>query len=649
MSEPLFLDFETRSRADLRKVGAYRYAEDPSTEATMASWVVGRGEVRQWQPGGDAEWLAMVRDPRGPTIVAHNAEFEREILRHVFRVVVPPERFRCSAALAARHSLPRSLEGACAALRLATQKDDRGKRLVHKFAKPRRASKDNSDEYWDGDSAPDDWVDFLAYNVTDTAAMRGLHYALPPLSDREQRLWEITVRSNERGMVVDAESIPIAAAVVREETARLAARFEALTGAKPFSPAARAALGVDSLAKVEVRHALRRKDLAPHVREALEIRKRVAKASVKKLAALAQRTSLDGRLRGALIYSGAERTTRWSGGGVQLHNLPRGLAGKTDAAFDALEAVALDALYEDPILTVSEMLKGFLVGPFLIGDFAQVEARNTAWYARQDDLVAAFAAGVEIYCSMASDIYGHPVGKHDYDDALHINKRQLGKIAILGCGYGLGAKKLRKTLDEQFDVDVDLPFAERVVDAYRDKYPRIPKFWSLLSRGFAHVVRHGSHRVRVGPLFMGTTTLGGLKFAYVELPSGRQLYYAEPRLAESDPELPGCERGFIGEDSVSYLGRDLHRGGQWGRVSTYGGKLTENAVQAFSRDLLADAMLRLDDAGFPIVLTVHDEVTAEGEAPGLPEFTRIMNEVPPWAAGMPLKAETYACRRYRKD
>lgn len=649
MTDPLLLDFETRSHADLRKVGAYRYAEDPSTEATMASWAVGRGPVMQWRPGGDTSWLAMARDPHGPPIVAHNAEFEREVLRCVFGVDVPPERFRCTAARAARHSLPRSLDGACRALHLAAQKDPRGKRLVQKFARPRRASRDNPDEYWDEDSAPQDFADFLSYNVDDTEAMRGLYYALPPLSDTEQRLWELTVRMNSHGLLVDQESVPLAAAAVREETARLAARFEALTGAKPFSPAARSALGMESLAKAEVRHALRRIDLDPRVREALEIRKRIAKASVKKLSSLLARTSLDGRLRGALVYSGAERTQRWSGGGVQLHNLPRGLAGKTDAAFDALECAALDVMYDDPILTVSDMLKGFLVGPYILGDFAQVEARNVAWYARQDDLTEQFALGVDIYCDMASSIYGHPVKKADYDSTIRIAKRQLGKIVVLGAGYGLGGAKLKKTLDEQFDVIVDDDFAGRVVDAYRRKYPRIPKFWRLVEDGFAHVVRHGSSRVRVGPLHMGVTTIGGRSAAYVELPSGRPLYYAEPRLAESDPDLPGCERRYVSATSVSYLGRDLHRGGQWGRVSTYGGKITENAVQAFSRDLLADAMLRLDAAGFPLVLQVHDEAVAEAPDSGLPEFTRIMNAVPEWAPGFPLKAETYATRRYRKE
>lgn len=646
MTQELYLDFETRSRADLRKVGAHRYAEDPSTEAVMASWAAGDEPVRQWEPGGDAEWLRRLADP-GALLVAHNAEFEREILRHCFGLVVPPGRVRCTAARAARCGLPRGLDGACRALRLVDQKDARGRRLVHKFSKPRRASRDNPDEYWDGESASEDWADYLSYNRGDAAAARGLYRALPPLSGTEQALWELTVRMNERGLAVDRESIPVAAEVVAAETARLAARFEELTGAKPFSPAARVALGMPSLAKAEVRHALRRTDLDPRVRKALEIRRRVARASVKKLAALLARTSPDGRLRGSLVYSGAERTQRWSGGGVQLHNLPRGLGDKTDEAFEALECLALADLYADPMQAVSEMLKGFLVGPYLVGDFAQVEARVLAWLAGQADLVAAFAAGSDVYCAMASDIYGRPITKADYDDALHIAKRQLGKIAILGCGYGLGAAKFQKTLDDTFDVEVTPEMAGHVVDTYRTRYPQIVRFWHLLERGFAHAVRHGSNRVKVGPTFMGVASLGGRAFAYVELPSGRPLYYADPRLAEGDPDLPGCERQYLSGTSVSYLGRDLHTH-QWGRVSTYGGKLAENVVQAASRDLLADAMLRLDRAGFPIVLTVHDEVVVEAGPDRLPEFRETMQAAPPWAAGLPHAADTFACRRYRK-
>lgn len=642
----LFVDFETRSRIDLRKVGAYRYAEDPSTEATMASWAVEHGPVRQWKPGDDVEWLNRVKDP-STLIVAHNAEFEREIIRGVFGVAVPPSRFRCTAARAARCSIPRSLDGACSALHLEHQKDPRGKRLVQKFAKPRRPSKENPDEYWDESNAPEDYADFLSYNVSDTAAMQDLYYALPPLSPLEQRIWELTVEMNERGMAVDSESIPLAGMAAREATLRQAARFEVLTGAKPFSPAARKALKMDSLAKAAVRRELHRTDLSPEVREALEIRQRIAKASIKKLSAFELRASLDGRLRGSMVYAGADRTLRWSGGGVQVHNFPRGIGEETDAAFAALENLSLDVLYEDPIRMVSDMLKGLLVGPYLIGDFAQIEARTLAWMAHQEDLVRAFAAGTDIYCAMASDIYRRPITKADYDEALHIAKRQLGKIAILGCGYGLGARKFVTTLDEQFDVEIDMDLATRVVDTYRERYPMIPKFWGVLDRGLAHVVRHQSQRVKVGPVFMGMTTIGKLPFAFIELPSGRSLYYAEPRMAESDTELPRCERGFIGDTSVSYLGRDLHTK-QWGRVSTYGGKIAENVVQAFSRDLLADAMIRLDDEGFPLVMTVHDEIVAEGRKSGLDDFTRIMNAVPPWAAGLPHKAECFWSQRYRK-
>ncbi len=652
----LFLDFETRSRIDLRKVGAYRYAEDPSTEATLASWALDDGEIRVWRAenaGALADWSRAAADP-GVLVVAHNAEFEKQILLRRFGLDVPARRMRCTAARAARCGLPRKLGQACQVLGLAEQKDARGERLVHKFAKPRSLSVKQlvgarpapAEEYWTAASAPEDWDDFEEYNGQDSRAMRELYRALPDLSASEQRAWEMTVQMNERGLAVDLAAIPLAARAARAAGERLAARFEALTGAKLLSPKARVALGMESLDKSHVRHALRRADLSPQVREALEIRKRAAKASVKKIAALERHVCLDGRLRGALTYAGAERTQRWSGGGVQLHNLPRGLGEGTDLAFDALAAGALDALYDDPILTTSEMLKGFFTGPFLVGDFAQVECRALAWLAGQDDLVDDFARGADVYCAMATSIYGRPISKKDFDESLRIAKRQLGKVAILGCGYGLGAEKFRKQLDEVFDVVIGEDLAERVVETYRARYPRIPAFWRLLERGFAFAVRNGSRRVRVGPTFMGTTEHGGRPFAYIELPSGRPLWYAFPKLALSDPDLPPCERRYLGEDSVSYLGRDLHTH-QWGRVATYGGKLTENVVQATSRDLLLDAMFRLEDAGFALSLTVHDEAVAEAPS-GLEDFTRIMNAVPPWAAGLPHAAECFATRRYRK-
>lgn len=643
MSE-LFLDFETRSRLDLRKVGAHRYAEDASTSILCASVAVDGGALYRWTPGDTQVNWARLAEDRRLLVVAHNAEFERLVLKHKLGVDLPPERFRCTAAQAARAGLPRNLDEAGRALGLTNQKDAAaGKRLISKLSKPRR-----NGEFWEREDAADDFEDMETYNAGDVLTMRELRRSLPQLSDAEQALWELTVRMNDRGFVVDIDAARRMEKLAAEEYARLAARWVELTGVAPGSPRAARTLGLKSLAKVAVRHALRRPDLPPKLREALLLRQRIAKSSVKKLAAFFARTQLDGRLRGSMVYAGAERTARWSARGVQPHNFPRGLGPETDLAFQLLEADALGLTYDDIMRTLSEMLKGLLLGPFLVGDYGQIEARTLAVVAGQTDLVEGFEQGVDVYCQMASDIYGQPITKSDYDETLHMAKRQLGKVAILGCGYGLGWRKFVEQLDKDFDVTLDPDTAERVVNTYRERYPAIPRFWQRLENLWRQAVRQRANRLGAPgfPYYAGLREFAGRRFAYVELPNGRPMYYYRPD-ADRLVKPFGWTEGQPLQPKAAYFGRSLitHK---WEMTPTYGGKLTENVVQATARDVMAEAMLALDRAGFPVVLTVHDEIVVEAPASGLKEFESIMARRPAWLPELPVAVEAFATRRYRK-
>lgn len=642
---PLFLDFETRSNVDLKKVGAHRYAEDPSTELLCAGWALGEAPVERWHRGEPLDWMLYVQHPT-TIIVAHNAEFERLILRHVLHTDLPASRFRCTAALLARYGLPRSLDAGGRALGVEHLKDAAGgKRLIQKLSKPRRPSRANPAPFWEEDTAPDDFDSLYVYNEGDVETMRDIYHVLPPLSDYEQALWELTVKMNDRGLAVDLESVELMRRLALAEHERLAERWFALTGVPAGSPNSAKALGLSSVDKMHVRHALRREDLTPRVHEALTIRKRLARSSLGKLDAVLKRVSWDGRYRGGLVYGGAERTTRWSSYGVQLHNFPIGLGPKTDVAFQALRQGAMPLLYDDLLQTLSEMLKGIFIGPYIIGDFAQIEARILAWLARQTDLIAAFAAGDDVYSSMATDIYGEPVDRESYDDVLHMPKRQLGKIVILGCGFGLGAAKLATQMDEKFDVVLDEETADNLIQVYRHRYPAIPVFWGQLETLFRTAVRDGGPRIRRpgSPLSAGTQSFAGRPFAYVTLPSGGALWYYRP-----EADRPGKWPSGDPKTSGAYFGRIPWAGGTWGVVDTYGGKLTENVVQRTARDALGHALLRLDKAGFPLVLTVHDDVTAEGREQDREEFERIMMETPEWAEGLPIAVETCFTRRYRK-
>ncbi len=628
----LYLDFETRSRLALAGpsgVGSHVYAEHPSTAILCLGWAVDDGEVRSWLPGeDDREWTALLRDDR-VVPVAQNCEFERAILRHVMRLETPIDRWEDPSAQAARVALPRRLEDMARALQLETQKDRDGHRIMMKLSRPRRVTKDGEVIWWTPEDKPADFARLYSYCRDDVRATREAHRLLPPLSEFERRVWLATIRANERGIRVDVDSLPAAAAIADATEDRLVVEFTSITGTNPNNPTkSAAALGLPNFTEDAVREALARDDLPPEKRRALELRQLQAYSSLKKIAAFRERTSSDGRLRGSMIYSGAERTQRWSSGGVQIQNLPadaaRGL--DLDAAFAALRAGVLDLVHDDVLGVLSGMLRGFFVGPFLVGDYEQVEARNLSWLARQYDLMNAFAAGEDPYKQMAATIYAIPF------ESVVKAQREVGKRAILGCGYGMGAITFRRQMKKMHGIEISEELAKRTVDAYRGRYPRIPQLWRDLGLGFKRAVAGQHARIQAGPVEMGMTEIANRPFAYVRLPSGRALFYGWPR---------------VEDDEVAYFGRDPYAPGKgWGMIRTWGGKLAENVVQAISRDLLAFTILRVEEEGMPLALTAHDEVVVEGT--NLAAFERVMAEKPAWARTLAVAASCFATGRYRK-
>lgn len=619
----LYLDFETRSSIDLKKVGLHRYAHHPSTEVLCTGWAVDDGPALV-EPGIPGQVIRAIQ--QGATLVAHNAAMERETLAaHGFEL--PWERWIDTAALAARMSLPRGLGALAEALHLEEQKDDAGHRIMLKLSRPKGGWSD--DEWWDEEEKPADFAALREYCRQDVEVMRLCHKRLLPLSDEEGAIYRLTQRMNDAGVEVDLAAIPAAKSLLAQSSAAGEARFRVLTGGHGVKSYARvaAALGLPDVRKPTVRTHLRRNDLTPRVREALELFQKLARSSPAKLSAFENRTSPDGRCRGMLVYCGAERTGRWSGMGVQPQNFPRGLGEGTEEFFDALEHGVVEHLYDNPVATVAEALRGFLVGPFIVGDYSQIEARTLAWLAGQADLLKVFAEKGDPYKHMASRIYGKPMAEVTKDE------RFMGKQVVLGCGYGMGSQKFQRMLSEIYDVDISADLAMRVVSMYRSVNARIVAFWGRLERAFIHVVQSGKPLVCVTPnIKMGNIEVGGIRYAFIELPSGRRLYYCEPEMSA---------------DGVRYWGRNIYTGGKWDRVSTYGGKLAENVTQATSRDLMAQAMLKLDAEGFRLLLTVHDEIVADDN--GLSEkFKAVMLSLPGWAQGLPVDAEVFSSRRYRK-
>lgn len=641
----LFLDFETFSYADLHKVGAYRYAEDPSTEVLCCAYAYNDGRVFLYVPDKDSGWIGDEWLMPYTRFVAHNCEFERNILRHKCSIDQPVNAFADTAAMAARMSLPRSLADLAdyfrldATAKLAADVNHKGDSVC----RPRKPSKSNSDTRWFPSTKPEAFAALYERCKQDVELTREIYHKLLPLEEKERKIWQCTLAMNERGVRVDLDSIPAARAVMLGESAPMIEEFQAITGCKlkSYSKVAEA-LGLPDVRKTTVRHALRNTALPDRTRRALTILQQLSKSSVAKLDAMESRAHSDRRVRGSFLYSGAERTLRWSSSGVQFQNFKRGLGHETEAAFQALKSGSLDLVFTGavrpspdaaltPTGTVSEMLRGFILGPFVIGDLAQIEARVLAWLSGDDTQLDMFRTHGDPYCAMASVIYGREISEKMK------NERFVGKQAELGCGYGLGSGGFIRMLDEIYDVQIEEEFSKRVVNAYRARHPRIVKFWDRLGKGFVHVVANKSKKVRLTDhLFAGTFEHGGRSYAYIELPSGRRMYYADPKIS-STPKGP-C---------VEYFGRDRFSGG-WNHIHTYGGKLAENVTQAVSRDIIAESILNLEAAGFRLVMTVHDEIVAEEPAEKLNQFKEIMERAPVWAKGLPIEVDTFSTMRYRK-
>jgi DNA polymerase len=461
----------------------------------------------------------------------------------------------------------------------------------------------------------------------------------------ERKVWQMTERMNRRGVALDMPSVKLASDYVESHESVLKAEFVKLTGCLPKSPVKVAEFfGIPDARKPTIRDALRDPRTSAEHKHGLRLLQKLAGSARSKLDAMQARVNADGRLRGALVYAGSERTLRWSSWGVQLQNMRRGLGKGTDLAFMSLALDILDLVYDgsterpppdpalDPLSLVGEMMRGFLIGPFKVADLAQIECRVLAWLAGQDDLLEAFRNHGDPYCDLASKIYGEAITKADK------MARFLGKQATLAAGYGQGFKRFRAMLDEVYDVQIDEAFAKRVINVYRQSNQKIVALWSTLERGMLYAIESNANRVRVGPVFMGVRMIAKDKFAYIELPSRRRIWYAHPEI-----KVEG------NHNEIRYFGRDIFRGGAWGRVSTFGGKIAENLSQATSRDLLAAAMLRLDAAGYKLNLTVHDEVVVEDDdAHSLEEFKAVFEQAPEWAAGLPLDSDCFSAYRYQK-
>ena len=648
----LAIDLETRSEIDLTKCGVHRYVEgkkhkillfcyqfEGDADVTMIDMATGE----QLPP----EVLSAIDDPE-IIKTAWNAQFERTVIGHNLGRVLSPDSWQCTMVWAAGLSLPLSLKLAAQVLRVEQQKDRAGDALIKKFSVPQKPSKSNGFKEWiEPEDAPEDWDRFKEYCKQDVRTEVSIREKLMsfPLPDREWDYYHMDQRINDRGVMIDTELVHQAIACDLMLSEAMANRAYELTGLENPNSVSQLkgwleerGIEIESLGKKDVAAMIKEIDKGGLDQEALDmlkLRLQMAKSSVKKYQAAERYTCEDGRARGLFQFYGANRTGRFSGRGIQLQNLPQNHISTLDEARELVrmgEFQMVEHIYGNTPDILSQLIRTMLIpkpgSEFIVADFSAIEARVLAWEAGEDWRLEAFRNGADIYCASASQMFGVPVVKHGVNGEL----RQKGKVAELACGYqgGAGALISMGALDMGLK-ESELP---DIIDSWREANPHIVSFWWDVEKAATDCVQtHEDQKA------------GKLKFQFysgtlwIVLPSGRRLAYLKPRL----------QPNRFGRMALTFEGTDT--GNKWSRGESYGGKLCENCTQAIARDILTEAMWRMEKAGLNIVGHVHDEVIIEApkDSISVEEVCRIMSENPAWCADLPLNAAGYRGDYYFKD
>lgn len=652
----LLIDLETYSSADITKTGAFKYAEAPDFEILLLACAWDDGPVQvidmtDREPVTDertaakaaalASVVAGITDP-DTVKVAHNSAFERACLTRYLGRDLPPEEWEDTMILAAMNGLPLSLDAAGAALELRDQKIREGTALISYFCKPCKPTIANGGRTRNRpEHAPDKWERFKAYCKRDVEVEQAIYRRLRsfPVTDFERKVWALDARINERGVRIDTEFVAAAIAQNEAFTTRRMAEMRRLTGLENPNSVAQlkdwletAGMSADSLNKAAVQE-LKDKATDPTTRRVLELRQQLGKTSVTKYEAMQSAVCADGRVRGLLQYYGAGRTGRWAGRLVQVQNLPQNHLAGLGLVRELVRERDLETLelcFDSVPDVLSQLIRtAFVAGEgniFHVADYSAIEARVIAYLAGEKWRMDVFRSGGDIYCSSASAMFRVPVVKHGVNGHL----RQKGKIAELACGYGggvgalraFGADKMGLTEEEMQDI----------VTQWRAASPAIPRFWRDAESAAVRAINNPGRT---------TTVPCGVKYRRdgdalrCRLPSGRILSYWDAKL-DTDGSI--C---FMGQNQTTR---------RWEKTGTWGGKLVENIVQAYARDCLAVAMVRLAEEGWKICFHVHDEVIVEAPiGTSWEQVAEVMGRAIDWAPWLLLRGDGYSTPFYRKD
>lgn len=659
----LEIDIETFSSVSLQKCGVYKYAESPDFQIILFGYSVDGGEVKVIDIlQGEAIPLEILNALTDDNVTkwAHNSGFERVCLsRYLAGMGVSidpfhdnhplsgecarflnPSSWQCSMTWAAYLGLPLSLSEVGEVLGLEKKKLTEGKELVKFFCQPCAPTKANSARTRNLPShAPEKWKLFKSYNLRDVEVEVQIQKRLAkfPVPDFVWDEYHLSEEINDRGVDVDMPFVSACLSLDAKSTDALTDAMRELTALENPNSVAQVkgwladnGLEIDTLGKKEVSAQL--KTAPAELVPVLQLRQQLAKSSVKKYTAMKNAVCADNCVRGMFMFLGASRTGRFAGRLVQLQNLPQNHIPDLDEAralTGAEDYDALEMLYEDIPDTLSQLIRTAFVPrngrKLIVADFSAIEARVLSWLAKEQWKMDDFAKGEDIYCATASQMFHVPVVKHGVNGEL----RQKGKVAELACGYGgsVGALKAMGALEMGLKESELQP----IVDSWRGANPNIVKFWWAVDRAAKAAIKGKTSTSAYGITFSYESG-----FLFIRLPSGRRLAYVKPRIGENR----------FGGEAITYEGTGGTK--KWERLETYGPKLTENIIQATSRDILCNAMKTLRSCD--IVAHVHDEVIIEADRTmSLAAVCEQMGRTPLWAPGLILRADGYECDFYKKD
>lgn len=657
MAKNLFIDVETYSSVDIKESGAYKYIESPDFEILIIGYALDDGLVKivdlaQGEEMSE-EFEEALLDP-DCVKVAHNAVFERLSFKRI-GYNVPTEQWYCTSVKAAYCGLPLSLDGVSKALNLTDKKLDTGKALIKYFSCPCKATRVNGMRTRNyPEHAPEKWEMYKEYNKYDVLAEREIFKRLEAyiIPDIERKMYVLDQNINDRGILVDMELAESAIAVDNTYTSILTQHAQQLTGLEnPNSPVQirqwiekTTGCVVMSLSKETMPDLMKEFADYPDVIELLNIRKKLSKTSIKKYYAMLNCAMKDHRVRGTFQFYGANRTGRWAGRLLQLQNLSKNHVSHIEVPREMIRArdwESVEMMYDDVADILSQLVRTALIASpgkvFSVADFSAIEARVISWLANEKWRMDVFRGDGKIYEATGAKMFNVPISAITKGSVL----RDKSKISELALGYEGSLGALKRMGGERMGLsDTEMM---SLVRKWRMANPAIVDMWKEMDEASKEAVRY---QRPVSCTCRNIIFDCNGEFMTIQLPSGRKLFYYGPKFKDKKighstmPTRVLCYQGVVQETK------------QWGEIDTYGGKLTENIVQAIARDLLGDAMLRMQDEGYEIVASVHDEVIVEvPEINAKDHYNRlveIMSTPPQWAEDLPLNADGGVMMFYQK-